>query len=205
MSTSPASSFLELRHASTDHPVFVIVPERRFYAIDGAGEPTAADFRVATSALRIVAEILLRRLRQAGIVEVAHVGVAECAWWPPSPLSPAELPAAFGDRSRWHWRQLLELPNRATEAEAVEAIGEARRDAGRDVALIRRLDLTEGSAAQMLHLGPRGTEPVILHRLFDAIAEAGLQPVGPLHTLTLADPDVAAHGFGRSILRQPVA
>jgi hypothetical protein len=205
MDTPTASSFLELRHASTDHPIFVVVPERRFYAIDGVGEPAAADFRLATSALQIVVEILLRRLRQAGIVTPTHSRVAECAWWPPNPLSPAELLVAFGDRSTWHWRQLLELPSRATESDAVEAIDEARRDAGRGVALVRRLDLTEGSAAQMLHIGPRGTEPLTVRRLFEAIADAGLQPAGPLYTLTFADPEVAAHGLGRSIIRQPVA
>lgn len=205
MTPATVSNFLELRHASTDHPIFVVASERRFFAIDGVGEPGAADFRLATAALRIVVEILLRRLRQAGIVTTMHAGPAECAWWPPSPLSPAELPVAFVDRSTWHWRQLLELPSRATESDALEAIDEGRRDAGRDVALIRRLDLTEGSAAQMLHIGPRGTEAVTVAKLFDAIVEAGLQPVGPLHTLTLADPEVAAHGLGRSILRQPVA
>lgn len=205
MTPATASSFLELRHASTDHPIFVVVSERRFYAIDGIGEPGAADFRLATSALRLVVEILLRRLRQAGSATATRAGIAECAWWPPSPLTPAELPVAFGDRSTWHWRQLRELPSRATESDANDAIDEARRDAGRDVALIRRLDLNEGSAAQMLHVGPRGTEAVTVRRLFDAIADAGLQPVGPLHTLTLADPEVAAHGLGRSILRQPVA
>jgi hypothetical protein len=205
MIASSASSFLELRHASTDHPIFVVVPGRRFYAIDGMGEPSAADFRLATSALRIVGEILLRCLRQAGVVTATHVGVAECAWWPPEPLAPAELAAALGDRSAWHWRQLLELPSRAPESQAVEAIDDARRDAGRQVALVRRLDLAEGPAAQMLHVGPRSTEIVTVRRLFDAIADAGVQPVGPLHTLTLADPEVAARGLGRSILRQPVA
>jgi hypothetical protein len=204
MTFSTPSGFLELRHASTDHPIFVVVPERRFYAIDGLGEPGAADFRLGTSALRIVVEILLRHLRQAGIVTADHAGIAECAWWPPDTLSPAELPVAFGDRSTWHWRQLLELPSRATESNALEAIDGARRAAGRDVALVRRLDLTEGSAAQMLHVGPRGTEAVTVRRLFDAIADAGLQPVGPLHTMTFADPEVAAHGLGRSIVRQPV-
>jgi len=203
--TTSASSFLELRHASTDHAIFVVVPERSFLAIDGVGEPSASDFHLATSALRTAVDILGRRLRQARLATATRAGVVECAWSPPRPLPPAELPAAFEDRSKWHWCQLIELPAQATEAHALAAIDEARRGAGRDVALVRRLAFTEGSAAQLLHVGPRSSEAVTVRKLFQAIAEAGLQPDGRLHTLTLADPDVAPHGLGRSIVRQPVA
>jgi hypothetical protein len=205
MTIPTASNFLELRHASTAHAIFVVAPERRFLAVDGIGEPNAADFRFATSALHAVADIVLRRLRRAGIATATRVGVAECLWWPPQPLSPAELPAAFADRTSWHWRQLIELPGPATETDAVAAIDEARRGADRDTALVRRLDLAEGSAAQMLHVGPVSTEPVTLRLLFEGIVESDLRPAGRLHTLLLTDGHVSSQGIGRSILRQPVA
>ena len=205
MTIPTASSFLELRHASTAHAIFVVVPERRFLAVDGLGEPRAADFRVATAALRTVTDILLRRLRQAGNATATHIGVVECLWWPPQPLSPSELPTAFADRSTWHWRQLIELPSLATETGALAAIDEARRGAGRDVALVRRLDLTEGSAAQLLHVGPPSAEPMAVRKLFEGIAEVNLRPDGRLHTLMLADPATSPEGIGRSIMRQPVA
>jgi hypothetical protein len=199
------SNFLELRHASTDHAIFVVVPERRFLAIDGMGEPGAADFRMATSALRTAINVLLRRLRDAGVATATRSGVAECAWWPPLPLPATELAVAFGDRSEWHWRQMIELPAHATEAQALAAIDEARRGAGREVALVRPHVFTEGSAAQLLHVGSRTAEAATALRLFQAIDEAGLQPHGRLHALTLSHPDAVPHGLGRSILRQPVA
>ena len=205
MTIPRASSFLELRHASTAHAIFVVVPERRFLAVDGLGEPGAADFRVATAALRTVADILLRRLRQAGNATATRIGVAECLWWPPQPLSPDDLPLAFSDRSSWHWRQLIELPVSATEAGALAAIDEARRVAGREVALVRRLDLVEGRAAQVLHVGPPSAEPMAVRMLFDGIAGANLRPDGRLHTLMLTDPEASPEGIGRSIMRQPVA
>jgi hypothetical protein len=205
MTIPTASNFLELRHASTARAIFVVAPERRFLAVDGIGEPGAADFRYATSALHTVADIVLQRLRRAGIATATRAGVGECLWWPPQPLSPGELPAAFADRTSWHWRQLIELPGQAAETDALAAIDEARRGAGRDLALVRRLDLTEGSAAQMLHVGPLSAEPVTLRMLFDGIAEANLRPEGRLHTLVLTDANVSPQGIGRSILRQPVA
>jgi hypothetical protein len=152
-----------------------------------------------------VADIVLGRLRRAGVATATRAGVAECLWWPPQPLSPGELPAAFADRTSWHWRQLIELPGQAAETDAQAAIDEARQGAGRDLALVRRLDITEGSAAQMLHVGPVTAEPATLRTLLEGIVEANLLPEGRLHTLTLTDPHVSSQGIGRSILRQPVA
>jgi hypothetical protein len=205
MTIPNTSNFLELRHASTDHAIFVVVPERTFFAIDGVGEPNGADFRMATYALRTAVETLHRRLRRAGIDASLRIGVVECGWAPLRPVPPADLPAAFGNRSNWHWRQMIELPPGATETYALAAIDEARRAAGRDRALIRRLTYTEGRAAQLLHVGPRSAEPVTVQRLFNAIDAAGLRPEGQLHSLLLADADAARNGASRSILRQPVA
>ena len=199
-----ASNFLELRHASTEHAIFVVVPERAFFAIDGVGEPGAADFRLATSELHAVIEVLLRRLRRAGISTATRAGVIECGWSPPRGVPPSELPAAFRDRSRWHWRQMIELPAGSTETQAQAAVEASRVQAGRSRALVRCLTFTEGPAAQLLHVGSRGTEPVTVDRLFRAIEGAGLRPDGELHALQLADAEVAPHGVGRSILRQPI-
>ena len=95
MTIPTASTFLELRHASTARAIFVVVPERRFLAVDGIGEPGAADFQFATTALHSVADTVLQRLRRSGIATATRAGVAECLWWPAQPLSSGELPAAF--------------------------------------------------------------------------------------------------------------
>jgi len=204
VTTPTASNSLELRHASTENAIFVVVPERTFFAIDGVGEPTGADFWLATSELRAAIDVLLHRLRRAGMSTAARAGVVECRWLPPQSMPPAELPTAFRDRSRWRWRQMIELPARATEAQAGTAIEEARLGAGRNRALVHCLTFTEGRAAQLLHVGPRSAEPITVNRLFQAIQGAGLRPNGELHALQFADADVAPHGIGRSILRQPI-
>ncbi len=204
MTMPGASNFLELRHASTDHAIFVVVPERTFFAIDGVGHPEGADFRLATSTLRAAIDLLVRQLRRANIRTATRTGVVECGWMPPQPLPPTELPAAFRDRSRWYWRQMIELPGQTPETHALAAIDETRRGAGRDRAIIRRITFTEGRAAQLLHVGPRTAEPDTVYRLLEAIDGSGLRPIGRLHTLVLAAADVAPNGMGRSILRQPV-
>lgn len=192
----PSTAFVERRHASTDHAVFVVVPPRRFFAIDGVGGPMSADFDVAGSALRATladCERLIRRERFPGPTRRA---VAETLWWPPADAAVRGMPDGFADRSRWHWRQLLEIPDAARDAHVAEAMGRG---------LVRELVFAEGAVAQWLHTGDPDGEATSVRRLFDAITEAGYRPLGSLHVLALVDPRSVPRGRARSILRQPIA
>jgi hypothetical protein len=198
------STFLELRHASTDHAIFVVVPERRFLAVDGVGLPTAADHRLATETLREIAEHLQRRLREQG-TSGSRIGVIECAWSPPTELAPADVPTAFADRTHWQWEQLIELPARITDADVAAAIEHVARVHGGHLVPVRGVTFTEGHAAQVLHVGDRAGEPLTVGKLYGAVADAGYRPNGRLHELLLVDPDQVPAGRGRAILRLPVA
>jgi len=203
MAAEQPSPFFELRHAATDRATIVVVPERRFLAIDGVGGPTAAGFRFATETLRSAAEQL--RIRLAWARRPGNQPAAiECAWWIHPEIPDAEMPDAFGDRSKWHWQQMIEIPMTAEEAETAAAIDETRRQAGREVPLIRTTAIEEGRAAQILHVGPLASEPASLRKLYKAIADAGLRPRGHLHQILLTDPDRVAPERARSILRLPV-
>lgn len=195
----PSTAFVERRHASTDHAVFVVVPWRRFFAIDGVGDATSAEYEMAGSALRLTldeCERLLRKERFPGPMARAKV---ETLWWPPDHAIAGEIPARYVDRSRWHWRHLLEIPDAATEAQIAAAIDHDRAGLARQVAF------TEGPVAQWLHIGGPDGEATSVRRLFDAIAQAGYRPIGPLHVLALVDPRSVPRGRARSIVRQPIA
>ncbi len=194
---------LELLHASTDHAIYVVVPERRFLAIGGMGGPTGSDFALAGAALHLASDLLGRRLRGGGVLVPVRVAALECLWAPPQPLPPDELPAAFADRSRWTWRQAIELPDAASGADIDAAIDEGRQRAGRDVALIRELVLVEGLSAQVLHMGPADEERDSVAKLYRGIDERGLLPDGWLHTVALSGGGSAARR--RVLIRQPVA
>jgi len=77
--TELPSSPLELRHASTEHPLIVVVPERRILVIEGAGYPRAADFRHATTILRTVDDLLRARRRRDGLANSPRT-ISEIAW-----------------------------------------------------------------------------------------------------------------------------
>ena len=205
MSLQPSSSFLERRHASTHHPVFVVILERRLLAIDGIGEPGASDFRLATSALRTAAGRLSVTLRREHFFGATQPAVLESCWWPSVSVPLAELPAAFTDRSTWHWRQMIEVPSAVEEGVVQSALEEASRRSGLGALFVRRLVYTEGAVAQVLHVGGHRDEAAAVAMLWSAIEDEGFTPTGLLHILQLADPERAPAGHARAIIRQPIA
>lgn len=198
-----ASALLELRHASTDRANVVVVPERRLFAIDGVGGPHAADFRLASDVLRAAAENLRIVLRRDRGIDT-HVGVIEVAWWIHPEPTPSEMVEAFRDRAKWHWQQMIEVPERASDADADAAIDRTREQAGREIPLLRVIHFTEGRAAQILHVAGPADESDSIARLYDAVAALGLSVRGHLHQIVVADPDRVPEGRGRSIFRLPI-
>lgn len=195
------SSPMELRHASTDRPVFVIVPERRLLAIDGVGRRGAEDFRQATSVLRAAAEMIRASLPRDPLHLESHP-ITEISWPIDGTLTVDKVLEALAD-PRQHWRQMIELPARASEEGALRAIGEASRIAGRDAPLVRAVRSEEGPAVQILEIGDQA-RPQVVRKLLELVREAGFRAYGDLHELVLADTAAVGHDRARSILRVPV-
>jgi hypothetical protein len=70
---------------------------------------------------------------------------------------------------------------------------------------LRLEQLTEGFAAQILHLGPYAAEGPTIERLHAFIAAHGFRPLGKHHEIYLGDPRRAAPERLRTIVRQPIA
>lgn len=201
--TTESSDFFELRHAATDRASIVVVPERRMLAIDGLGDPLAADFVFASETLRTAGEVLRETVARGHHLKPAPV-ILECAWWThPEPPS-GNLAEAFADRRTWHWQQMTEVPREASDDEATAAIDEARSRAGRPGPLVRMIRFSEGRSAQILHLGGPSTQPRSVQALYDAVAAAGFRPHGHLHEIRTADHERVPDGRARSILRLPI-
>ena len=194
------SSFMELRHASTDRPVHVVVPERRFFAIEGIGAPATIDYALAGAILRRVAQTAWRRspVRPAAI----PTPLLETIWWQPA-LTADAVPTAFGDRRTWHWRQLVEAPRVLTDDEARQAIEASGRASGDPTEFVRLLTFAEGPALQLLLVGDPDGEQDTVGRLFAALAAETLEPSGQVHELRLRDVGDVPVGRGRAIIRAP--
>jgi hypothetical protein len=202
-----AISPFELRHASTDRAIFIVVPERRLLGINGAGPRGAEDFRLATAVLRTVADLVRTSLARSQRHARSQLfdpprRLAEVTWPIDGTLAIDEILEALMDPAQ-AWRQMIELPNAVTETDAVRAIDDARRLGGRDIPLVRLIRMREGPSAQILRVGTTPL-PEAVRTLLRLVLEAGARPVGHLHEIVLAEAGAVGPDRARSIVRVPI-
>lgn len=186
---------------NTDWEV-VDVPEQRFIAIDGRGDPnTSAEYARAVEALYAIAyAIKFASKRAAGRDFV--VAPLEGLWW-------AEAPEVFVARAKdaWQWTMLISQPDWVTEdmTEDAKHAALAKKKGLTAITGIRRATLHEGPSAQVLHIGPYDDEGPVLARLHNEYLSANsLRMSGLHHEIYLSDPRRTAPAKLKTILRQPV-
>jgi len=176
----------------------VDVPPMRYIGIDGSGDPnTDKSYSDAVEALYTVAYT----------IKFAHkdrpftVSPLEGLWW-------ADDPSTFVTRkkSEWKWTMLISQPPWVTGAD-IEA---AKRSALAKKKLppieqVRGVSLSEGTSAQLLHIGSYDDEGPKLANLHDEfLTEQGLILNGPHHEIYLSDARRTEPAKLKTILRQPV-
>ncbi|RSD11488.1 GyrI-like domain-containing protein [Amycolatopsis eburnea] len=175
------------------------VPEQRFLAIDGRGNPNTAEaYRTAVEALYAFAYTIKMTAKSRG--EDFVVGPLEGLWW-------ADDYAAFTVRAKdsWQWTMLIAQPPWIGE-DAVEEARETVRRKKKIDAPVRLEKLHEGRCAQALHIGSYDDEGPLLARLHDEfLTRQGLEPAGLHHEVYLGDPRRVAPEKLKTVLRQPVS
>ncbi len=186
---------------ATKTPRLVDVPELTFLMVDGRGDPnTAPAYRHALETLYPLSYALKSAVTKAG-GPTHKVGPLEGLWWA------RDMGAFFEvvDRAAWEWTMMIRQPGTvmADLVERVSAeVGAKKHLPALD--LVRFGALTEGRAAQVLHVGPYPAEGPTIARLHAFVAEQGLHLAGKHHEIYLGDPRRAAPEKLRTIIRQPV-
>jgi len=180
----------------------VDVPEQKFLAIDGRGNPnTAPAYADAVAALYAVAYTLKFASKRDGGRDFV-VAPLEGLWW-------SDTPANFTThraKDTWQWTMLISLPDWITTA-AVEdaratALAKKKQPA---IADVRHHTLHEGLSAQALHVGSYDDEGPLLASLHDEWLPAqGLRETGVHHEIYLSDPRRTDPAKLKTVLRQPV-
>jgi hypothetical protein len=179
----------------------VDVPELRYLAVDGHGDPnTAAAYRHAVEALYAVAyTVKFTSKRELG--EDFVVGPLEGLWW-------ADDMDDFLARRKdnWRWRMLINVPDWITDPMIEEARAAALAKKDRPaLGDVRPETLREGTSAQVLHIGSYDDETPVLTRLHrDYLPAHGLREAGLHHEIYLSDPRRTDPARLRTVLRQPV-
>lgn len=179
----------------------ITLPEMRYLAISGHGDPnTAPQYASALQALYPVAYALKFASKSDGHDYV--VPPLEGLWWA------GDMGAFTSERNKdlWHWVMMIYTPSWITSAALDDARTIAtRKDPTRRVDDVTIVTLTEGLCIQTLHIGPYDAEGPTLARMHDdEIPSRGLAMTGRHHEVYLGDPRRSAPDRLRTILRQPV-
>lgn len=190
--------------ARSDRVRLLIIPERRYLMIDGAGAPGAAAFTDAMASLYPVAYTLHFALKKLGVD--APVGALEGLYWigTKGPINPEDF-AAPDLAGRWAWRLLLPVPALAEDQDIAAAIDQVRaKKSPPTIDQLRVERWTEGLVAQLMHIGPYDAETPTIEALHAAIVERGLRPTGCHHEIYISDPNRTAAAKLKTVIRQPV-
>jgi hypothetical protein len=183
---------------------FLVVPERRYFMIDGHGAPGSPSFEAAFGALFPVAYTVHFTLKRRGVA--MPVGAIEGLYWfgdREGPVSPNDF--SQHDAADWNWRLLLPVPEAATADELAGAVADvARKKSPPALGLLRVQSWREGPSVQTLHVGSYTSEPTTIAALHDSLSAVGLRPRGCHHEIYISDPKRTPAARLKTIIRQPV-
>ena len=196
---------IDLKKVYRDHytakrtPSFVDVPRRPFLMIDGSGDPnTSREYQEAIEALYPIA-YGLRAAVKAATGDAYTVMPLEGLWWVPDTdeFDPT-------DKSNLSWTAMFCLPDAVTETMAGEVILAVTAAKDLPAGPKARMDhYEEGTAGQILHIGPYADEAPTIAELHDFITGRGYELTGKHHEIYLSDARRADPAKLRTIIRQP--
>lgn len=157
-------------------PTLVQIPEMRYIAVRGEGDPNAPDgaYKAAIGLLYGVAYTIKMSPRASHAIEGYFdyvVPPLEGFWWQ---AGTDEMD--LGRKADFHWISVIRLPDFVRPEDFEWARGEAQRKKGGDYAAVEYLRIEEGLCAQMLHVGAFDAEGESIARLNAFIAEQGCAP-----------------------------
>lgn len=193
--------FKELYQPSEKEVVQIIVPTMNYLMADGEGDPAnTKEFREIVEALFSVSYALKFMVKNSALEVDYNVMPLEALWW-------SDDMSAFcaGDKSKWKWTMMIMQPKFITDEMVVEAIAEVNESKNL-VALpkVRFETLSEGSAAQVMHIGPFTEEGLNIERIHRFIDSCGYKRVGKHHEIYLSDIRRTAPKNWKTVIRQPV-
>jgi len=189
----------KLYRPSAEGVDLVDVPKMNFVMIDGQGDPnTAPEYRDAVEALFTISYTLKMQIKKSDSLDYAVMPL-EGLWW-------AEDMSRFSveRKSDWKWTMMIHQPAQVTRKAFEKAYTDVK--AKKDPAALGKLRfeaLTEGRAAQKLHVGPFTEEGPAIKAVHDRIGAIGAKLRGKHHEIYLSDIRKAAPEKWKTIIRQP--
>jgi hypothetical protein len=178
----------------------VDVPDLRYLAVDGRGDPNTEVFADAVESIYPVAYALKFASKELGRDYV--VPPLEGLWW----ADDVDAFTVARDKARWSWTLLNLLPDWIDESDVARAVDQvATKRRPNRLEALRVESLSEGRCVQTLHVGSFDDEAGVLAQLHDEFVPAhGVRMTGRHHEIYLSDFRRTPPERRRTILRQPV-
>ena len=179
----------------------VEVPELSFLIADGHGDPNVSTAYTEAVEALFTLSYAVRAIAKSELGRVHTVAPLEGLW-------SADDPRAFGagDKSAWDWTMMIAQPAWISADIVEDAMKKAQKKSLSALERVRFEPFTEGTSAQILHIGSYDSEAPVLARLHDEyLSKHGLNFNGKHHEIYLSDPRRTEPAKLRTILRQPVA
>jgi hypothetical protein len=180
----------------------VEVPEFNFLMVDGRGDPnTAQEYQDALEALYAVA-YKIKFMSKKRLDRDYVVPPLEGLWW----AEDMDVFTTGGDKSSWLWTMMIMQPEWITTEIFDEALLQVEKGKNPPALFKVRLEgYHEGTAVQIMHIGPFSEEGPTIARLHNEfIPENDLVENGKHHEIYLSDPRKVAPEKMKTVLRQPV-
>lgn len=190
-------------------PQILEIPEFRFVAVRGRGDPNAEDGEY-TQALAVLYAL-------AFTVKMSKMGGAVPAGYFDFVVPPLEglwqqegvQGIDYSRKELFRWVAMLRLPDFVAAETLDWAKAEALRKKGLDCSGAELFTLREGLCVQAMHLGPYDDEPATIRQMTDHARAAGYRMDYSAerlhHEIYLSDPRRTAPEKLKTVIRLPVA
>ncbi len=193
----------ELKHLyqpSAKEVVQVEVPPMNYLMVDGEGDPnTSKEYSDAIEVLFIISYAVKFMVKKGATAIDFGVMPLEGLWW-------ADDMSKFGtsDKSNWKWTMMIAQPSFVTREIIECAIADVKKKKNPiAIAKVRLESLSEGSCAQIMHIGPFSEEGPTIEKVHQFI-ERRSQRTGKHHEIYLSDIRKADPSKWKTIIRQPM-
>jgi hypothetical protein len=190
----------EFYYPSTKEVSIVELPAMKFLMIDGLGDPnTSQEYQDAMETIFPVAyktKFTSKKEKSQDYVVMPLEGL----WW-------ADNMEEFSmdDRSLWKWTVMIRQPDFITQTVINKAIKEL--ELKKDLPSLSKLrfeSFKEGSAAQIMHIGPYGeAEAPAVDKIHDFIGKEGYKLRGKHHEIYISDMRRTKPEKLKTVIRQP--
>jgi hypothetical protein len=192
----------ELKHLynpSSKEVTDVDVPAMNFLLVDGEGAPTSTQYSEAVEALFNVAYALKFMVKKGKGIDFAVMSL-EGLWW-------VEDMTKFSvDRKDdWKWTAMIMQPKYVSADDVNLALEQVKKKKNLPaLPKVRFESFKEGSAAQIMYVGPFSAEGPTITKIHAHIQSSGHTLSGKHHEIYLNNPAKTAPEKLKTVLRQPM-